>query len=178
MSAIWYIRLIDGDGAGERRLARFDGLAHQGTGKFDTQCDIAWSPEGTHIAFRRNEFIYSVEADGTHEQRLVRGLEPSWSPDGRHVAFLRDGSIYTIDTQGHVEHRLVRGDAFSWSPDSAWSPDGAFLVLTRMIKERELGVPGKYVVETVRPDGADRRAIWPARGGSCDCGDHAAWQSR
>jgi Tol biopolymer transport system component len=230
-----FIRLINGDGTGERRLARFDGSADAGTqigwssdsrriayttpflkdgkkecessgncdyvdpdtttelcrlhilnadgqpdvqvigggllGKFDTQCDIAWSPEGTRIAFTRNGFIYSVNADGTHEQRLARGLEPSWSPDGRHVAFLRNGSIHALDIERHVEHRLVRGEELSWSPD------GAFLVVRRVIKQRRLGV-GKFVVETMRPDGTDRRAIWPQGGGNCDCGDYPVWQPR
>lgn len=146
--------------------------------EFDTQCDIAWSPEGTRTAFTRNGFIYSVNADGTHEHRLARGLEQSWSPDGKHIAYLRKGSIYALDMQSHVEHRLVRGDEFSWWPDGVWSPDGAFLVVQRVIKQRVNGRNGKYVVETMRPDGSDRRVIWPQGGGTCDCGDTPAWQPR
>ncbi len=209
-----YLRLINGDGTDERRLARVGGHLALLVGGGDqgllwssdsqkiayatsflkdtqlcrvhivptngrpevevtsgfTQCDIAWSADGTRIAFTRKGLIYSVEADGTHEQRLARGLEPSWSPDGSHLAYLRNGSIYTLDIASHAEHRLVRGE------DLSWSPDGAFLLVRREIKQRAEGVPGKFVVETMRPDGSERRPLWPQGGGSCDCGDYPAWQ--
>jgi Tol biopolymer transport system component len=143
-------------------------------GKFDRQCDIAWSPDGKEVAFTRDGFLYSVTADGTRERRLgARGFAPSWSPDGSHLALLRNETIYVLDVQRGEEHRLARGDELSWSPD------GKALVITRTIKEQVQSdqgeyEPGKYVIETTAPDGGHVRRIWP-KVGTCDCGE-PAWQ--
>ncbi len=140
-------------------------------GKFGSQCDISWSPDGKEVAFTRNGFLYSVTADRRRERQFVRGLEPSWSPDGNHIAFLRNGTIYVLDAQRHETRRLARADELSWSPD------GKALVIARAIKPRgPNNHHGEYVIETMDADGGHVRRIWP-RVGTCDCGE-PAWQTR
>jgi Tol biopolymer transport system component len=157
-------------------------------GTFDSQCDIAWSPDGKQIAFSRNGFLYAGSADGKRERRLGRGLAPSWSPDGSHIAvqllhpvtggaFVQpNATIYVIDVQRHEEHRVAGGDELSWSPD------GKAFVIARRIRnpaQDDNGnyTPGEYVIETFDADGRHLRRIWPTAGLTCNCGE-PVWQPR
>ncbi len=146
-------------------------------GKFDSQCDIAWSPDGREVAFTRNGFLYSVSAEGKRERPFAaRGLQPSWSPDGSRLAFLRNGTIYVLDVQRHEERRVARADELSWSPD------GKALVVAHTIKTPVQGDQGgyergQYVIETIGADNGNVRKIWP-KVGTCDCGLPPAWQPR
>src|SRR5215212_4025254 len=51
----------------------------------------AWAPDGSKIAFTRNNQIYLMNADGSGQTRLTsnNGIDttPAWSPDGRKIAF-------------------------------------------------------------------------------------------
>jgi dipeptidyl aminopeptidase/acylaminoacyl peptidase len=53
-----------------------------------------WSPDGTTIAFCRDDGIYVVDVDGTDVRKLTHAsgyfLDPSWSPDGTAIAFSYD----------------------------------------------------------------------------------------
>ncbi len=91
-----------------------------------SRCDqalgfLAWSPDGTELAFAKNEFgfigllggplpgaVWVARADGSDLIRLTEGRRciashdpcfydwrPAWAPDGRTLAFLRDPS--TVD---------------------------------------------------------------------------------
>lgn len=64
--------------------------------------EVAWSPDGSRIAFTRQEDamqsdIYLMDADGRQVRALTHGgknetnLEPVWSPDGAFIAFVLDG---------------------------------------------------------------------------------------
>jgi Tol biopolymer transport system component len=153
--------IMSSDGTDERRIST-GGL------RGDTEgCYASWSPDGRRVAFSRRGFLYTAASDGRDERRLVRGLRPIWAPVGSHIAFTRDGHIYAIREDGSGEQRLARGDHFSWSPHEA------SLVVDLEVKARASGVPGKYAIAVVRPDGS-RRRVWP-RVGYCDCGE-AAWQ--
>ncbi|MBU1879667.1 MAG: hypothetical protein KJ734_12015, partial [Chloroflexi bacterium] len=63
-----------------------------------TDVPIAWSPEGTQLAFETdrdgNWEIYIVNADGSGLTRLTadpaEDRAPSWSPDGAQIAFASD----------------------------------------------------------------------------------------
>jgi len=60
------------DGSGEQRLTTASG----------DDFDPTWSPDGTRIAFRSERGtpgIYTMKADGTDQDFLVSGAEPSWS---------------------------------------------------------------------------------------------------
>src|SRR5262245_49288586 len=114
---------------------------------------IAWSPDGTKIAFGRTfgqvrdstNSLVVMDADGTNERILVQvthadlwGL--AWSPDGTSIVFARsveysvdhDGGIWIIGADGSGAHRIQQGD---WSTEIdalfdgwfEWSPDGRFI---------------------------------------------------
>ena len=86
--------VINADGTGRRKLTD---LGHHGA-------SIAWSPEGTRIAFT-NSGLNLINADGTGFRKISRGISysqrcedgsfrsttawgaPAWSPDGKQIAF-------------------------------------------------------------------------------------------
>src|SRR4051812_17511875 len=58
----------------------------------------AWSPDGTTIAFIRNDAIYTANADGSAITRVrkvgtERDFAVEWSPDGAELAFIREPSL-------------------------------------------------------------------------------------
>ena len=90
----------------------------------------AWSPDGSQLAYQRNESLMVSEVDGS-KTRLVAadvyfngGL--SWSPDGNRIAFTRgDGtqtSIVLADIDGLDEEVVFDESIRTLAP--RWSPDG------------------------------------------------------
>jgi eukaryotic-like serine/threonine-protein kinase len=97
-----------------------------------------FSPDGRRIAFgsdRTGTFeIWVVEADGSSERQLTRGLtlyqgSPRWSPDGSLVAFDAleangDRHIWTIPAEGGAVRQLTKQageqSAPTWSHDGQW----------------------------------------------------------
>jgi dipeptidyl aminopeptidase/acylaminoacyl peptidase len=91
----------------------------------DGECDwfdIAWSPDGSRLAYVSNDQIALVNGDGTGQTVLRAGARsPSWSPDGQWLAFAQrtagDSGIYVIRADGTGARLLVdHGSAPAWSP--------------------------------------------------------------
>jgi Tol biopolymer transport system component len=105
---------------------------------------VAWSPDGTTIAFgsyacpsdehapycqRGTHSLMTTTVAGADNTTLaeVTGDRLVWSPDGRRLAFEGDGGvseggggIYVMEADGSHLVRLADGSAPRWSPDSQW----------------------------------------------------------
>jgi tRNA A-37 threonylcarbamoyl transferase component Bud32 len=99
----------------------------------------AWSPDGTRVAFDRNNQIFVVPADGSSEPRAVgRGLQPFFDVDGRTILAHRPHpgagrslfEIVSLDATGEREPDIVLSDAVSVRYPLL-SPDGRLLAYDR-----------------------------------------------
>ena len=117
------IQLVRLDGSGRRWLTH--GAAR------DT--NATWSPDGRTIVFQRRldegpSSIWTIRPNGTAEQRLSLGSDPTFSPSGLRIAFARDGDVYSMRRDGTDVRR------FSHRPDdeslSDWSPGGRRILFT------------------------------------------------
>jgi Tol biopolymer transport system component len=80
--AVADIYVVDADGSNLRRLASgFTGLGRE----------VAWSPDGTRIAFQdASQRVVVIDAKGGMPKVVSHeGETPAWSPDGTRIAFLR-----------------------------------------------------------------------------------------
>ena len=124
----------------------------------------AWSPDGKHIAYVRDEWptnleIYVMNADGSDPFRLTYNLntddiEPDWSPDGSSIAFASSKygnfDILTIDLENFQQTRLTENPGADLSPD--WSPDGDRIVFS---SERD----GNTEIFVMNADGSGERNL-------------------
>ncbi len=122
------VYVMNADGSHQTRLTDTPGL-----GLAD---NIAWSPDGTRIAFScnreyGNREVYVVNADGSGQTPLTDNpgwdAVPAWSPDGSRITFEsdRDGNkeIYVMNAAGSGQTRLTDNPGSDAVP--AWSPDGS-----------------------------------------------------
>jgi hypothetical protein len=84
----------------------------------------AWSPDGSTLAFVRNNYVYLMNADGSDMRRLTATNEhenyPVWSPDGSKLLISKfRGFFYVVSADGKTQTKLPAGGM-----EPSWSPDG------------------------------------------------------
>jgi hypothetical protein len=116
----------------------------------------AFSPDGTKVAFERNNEIYVANANGTNPTPLTNNAHedrrPAWSPDGTKIAFasFRDANeeIYVMNADGTNQTRLTTYALQDSKPE--FSPDG-----TKLAFHSGRGNAGTdiYVMDASAPEG-------------------------
>jgi len=98
-------------------------------------------------AFIPNAEIWSMDANGDHQTRLIEahdGIQAwnaVWSPDAKHLAYTRlvignhppldipdEADIWMAAADGSDAHPVVAGPGWQWLPH--WSPDGVWIAYT------------------------------------------------
>ena len=127
--------------------------------------ELAWSPDGSLLAYTCAGRTYTIRPDGTGRRLLHTGTPsaywPAWSPDGRRIVFSTGSrpwghsAIYAVDLDGSHRQLVARDGA---APD--WSPDGTTIAYWGRACA---GPHGR--TRLVTPDGRD---VTPhSRGGRC-----------
>lgn len=130
--------------------------------------DVAWSPDGSLMAFGRDEQLLTARADGTGERRLAtvpgRVFYPRWSPDGSRLRFnVADSkgqiTIWEVKANGSNLHALQ----FNWPGGSVegygdWSLDGRYYVFS---SERD-GISNLWLTDD-KSDWLHRRRLEPVQ---------------
>lgn len=144
-SSIW---VANADGSAMERLTQQD--CRPGTSKRqDCALDAApaWSPDGTMIAFSREDYGFRtgtpsteldvMRADGSHLRSLYRcngdlcaqEMAPAWAPDGKAIAYVpeveRDPVIQVTTLTGTTSTiRTCAGSRCLTASELVWSPNG------------------------------------------------------
>lgn len=142
----------------------------------------AWSPDGTRIAFVRENTdaiprvldIYLMNADGSGQTQLFRQSNPvfpplkdeplAWSPNGSHILFRAwQGRVYAIQVSGGSGAVLVLGGSNDLQPlplhrRDSWSADGSRFVAERRTTDYSR-IPARPAVTQVMLVGVDGSGI-------------------
>jgi Tol biopolymer transport system component len=129
------IYLLNGNGGGLTRLTFTSALKK----------DLAWSPDGTRLAFVQSGRIHAVDANGANLVNLSNGFTtdsgPTWSPNGSKILFQRkvtvntgqftltDWEVYVMNADGTGQTNLSQY-GLAYDGDPRWSPDGSQIVFT------------------------------------------------
>ncbi len=135
--------VIGADGAGERRLTRYDPTNSTG---LDSP---SWSPNGRQIVFLRADDVDLVRPDGGGLRRIARrGLAPAvWSLDGKRLAFAQHVDRVGEPSRVALTVKPLAGPARHFGLESAssemvggpsWAPNARGLIYASVSDENDL----------------------------------------
>jgi len=123
----------------------------------------AFSPDGSHIAFRSERDgggVFIMGATGESPRRVTTfGHSPAWSPDGRTLALSTDAVLYP--TMGPEPNEMWKVDLMSGKStrilqqavaNPSWSPHGLRLAYWQVDG-------GQRDIWTIKPDGGDPQRV-------------------
>jgi len=144
-------------------LAGFSGTIAEATGQ------VAWSPDGTRIAFNTCENgscdLYVIHVDGTQQRKLAANIADfSWSPDSHQLIFCNlNGQLFTIkDTDQQPSPLNITIDN-SQNSYPSWSPDGkqiAFLSNHNNGEIYVMAIDGRGILHLVAQNVHDAVPNW------------------
>ena len=137
---------------------------------------LAWSPDGTRLAYWMRGQIWVMNADGTHNTALagtpgaplgggyltVAPASPTWSPDGRQIAYTTGNesrSLWLMNADGSNKHQIAPVGRYP-AVELDWSPSGRQFAFTRW----EWGESASDL-NLMDANGTHRRLLGPAAGG-------------
>lgn len=170
------LRVVATDGSGSRVLKGRAGSATGNEEGYDVYDDLAWSPDGAHLAFAYYTWVTDVQRgyhglgtvawDGSAERTLTRKTDhardraPAWRSDGTEVVFVRgtqnpdtrlkdvSTDLYAVRPDGTGLRRLTTGAQAS-APDLPRlvnRPAGATRITTAVSVSRMTRVQAGTVV--------------------------------
>ena len=156
------IYLMNADGSEVRALTSNNacGLANESEGKLNNLGQATWTPDGRRLLYRAGVCkmdckvcvvdLATGRVSPLVNERMVGSF--ALSPDGRTVAYSWSHQIFITDLESGARRQFVQD---AWGP--AWSRDGrhiAFLVAASKDVNARL-----YHIETIEPDGRNRRRV-------------------
>jgi Tol biopolymer transport system component len=124
------IRVMDADGGHVREIVD----SGQKEAMDGHVFNLAWSPDGSRLAFDTRDGIWVVGLDGSGLRMVIRhGGTPTWSPDGSRLAYVTLGEYDELGPLRIADADGSHVQTFAhpyWQPDSgrlfvglgAWSP--------------------------------------------------------
>jgi Tol biopolymer transport system component len=85
----------------------------------------AWSPDGTRLAFQRDDGIYVTTGPGAERRiaSVANPFAPAWSPDGTQIAYHAKKRIWIVRSDGSSSPQAV-SEPFSILSTPSWSREG------------------------------------------------------
>jgi hypothetical protein len=143
---------------------------------------LAWSPDGTKIAFAAGlntvalgldiptSNLWVMNADGSNLTQLTASsadTQPTWSPDGTKIAFtsfrndtnlfgdnILTAQVFVMNADGSNQEPITFPNSAAFDSQPAWSPDGGRIAFVHYGFDGA-GVDGGYgEIWTVNPDGS------------------------